>query len=45
MQQIYSSASALSKEGLINRHPVGKRMFEYSLKPAKATKEEKQVAV
>ncbi len=34
MQQLYNSASFLSKEGKINRHPVGKRMFEYSLKEA-----------
>ncbi len=33
MQQIYNSASYLSKEGLIVRTPVGKRLFEYSLKP------------
>lgn len=34
MQQLYNSASYLSKEGLIERHPVGKRQFEYSLKVA-----------
>lgn len=34
MQQLYNSASYLSKEGLINRTPVGKGSFEYSLKPA-----------
>lgn len=32
MQQLYNSASFLSKEGKIDRNPVGKRMFEYSLK-------------
>lgn len=35
MQQLYNSASYLSKEGLILRSPVGKRMFEYSLNPKK----------
>ncbi len=34
MQQLYNSASFLSKEGKIDRNPVGKRMFEYSLKEA-----------
>ncbi len=31
MQQLYSSASYLTKEGLIVRKPVGKRTYEYSL--------------
>ena len=31
MQQLYNSASYLNKEGLINKHPVGKRQFEYSI--------------
>ena len=33
MQQLYNDASYLSKEGLIVRTPVGKRMYEYSIKP------------
>lgn len=36
IKQMYNSASYLSKEGIITRVPVGKRMFEYSLKDAVA---------
>lgn len=32
IQQLYNSASYLAKEGVITRTPVGKRMYEYSLK-------------
>lgn len=32
MQLLYTSASHLSKEGVINRNQIGHRLFEYSLK-------------
>lgn len=36
MQELYSSASFLAKEGLIERNSIGKRIFEYSLPKEKA---------
>jgi hypothetical protein len=32
MQMLYTSASHLSKEGVVQRNPIGHRIFEYSLK-------------
>lgn len=44
MQKLYNSASYLSKEGVIQRHAVGGRSYEYSLKPDKAAKTETKSA-
>lgn len=37
MQQLYNSASYLSKEGIIERRPVGSRSYEYSIKKEEDT--------